>query len=171
MLVRKHIVTKATPVRLTVNPEMNSYFTKFFDLLKNVFSKNFKTNINIALFEYRCLHMANWSTTEKFACSISNERKFSQETKLIQMERHFQWQISHNQGGMTGYCPTHQWQSSKDSKKSLIKSWKARGRSLPESLRALNMNSSKGLRMTKQTFSGSITYYYGQSQIPTKSLS
>ena len=52
--------------------------------------QNFKTNINFALLEYHCLHLAICLTTEKFAWRISNEQKFSQETESLQMGRQFQ---------------------------------------------------------------------------------
>ena len=45
---------------------------------------------------------------------------------------------------MTCYYPTHQWRSSQDSNKSLIKSWRARGRSPSKSLRELNANPDRG---------------------------
>ena len=76
-LVQKHTVTKGilTPVRLYSKSKVELQTSL---LAKMHFQKNSKTNINFALLEYHCLHMAICLTAEKFTQRISDERKPSQ---------------------------------------------------------------------------------------------
>ena len=69
-LVQKHTVTKGipTPVRFTINPELNFSYKVY--LLAKTHFQNFKTSINFALFEYRCLHMALFDSGEIHTTNI-----------------------------------------------------------------------------------------------------
>ena len=55
------------------------------------FFQNFEPNINFALLEYHCFHLAICLTAKKFKQWISNERKFSQWTKSLQEGWHFHY--------------------------------------------------------------------------------